>query len=429
MRLTRHLRIAALFAALAPNDAAAQPRSVTENERLHDISVDVGGLTLRRRAETWRNAVSVVPHWRAATDDGALYVGGAVSGTQNGYESAYGTLGLELTPQRSRAHPWDLAGTATVLSARETQAIGVATLRGRKHWMSDAQGAWVGLTLGGRTQDQTQFGSIAAEASVWRSIAPSTTFMVTASATHAGDFLYYEYADAPTAADLLATTAAASGAEFRVPHTARFGELAAAIRHTDRRVELSVDGRYRLGSAQALGGSAAVTGDIALWLTQRYALVGLVGRQLADPALGTATTMYASVGLRIAARSLGAARSNTAAPREPIPMRRPAVQHMGYGDKPAGVTNIREVVLDDAPDGAYLQLRISGEVVEVAGDFSGWQPLPMVQRNGLWRLPSHLPPGVYRFVVRVDGSEWRPAYGLHRMQDDFGGEVGVVTIR
>ncbi|MGH7712441.1 MAG: glycogen-binding domain-containing protein [Gemmatimonadaceae bacterium] len=425
MTLARRCVLLGVLGATLPNAPHAQAARIAQGERLHDVSVDLGGLTLRRRDVPWRNAVSVVPHWRTATSDGALYVGGAVSGTQNGYESAYGTLGLELTPQRSRAHPWDLAGTATVLSARETEAIGVATLRGRKHWMSDEQGGWLGVTLGGRTQEQTQFGSVAAEASVWRSIAPATTLMLSASATQAGDFIYYEYTNAP-AVEL--TDAAAPAAEFRLPHTARFGEVAAAIRHSDRRVEVSVDGRYRLGASEVLGGSAAFSGDVAVWLTSRYALVGLIGRQLADPALGTATTVYASIGLRIAARSLGA-RPHAAIPVEPIPMRRPAVMHTGYGDRPVRAAPVKEVELADAPDGAYLELRVAGTAVDVAGDFSGWQPLPMVRRDGRWRLPSALPPGVYRFMVRIDGAEWRPAYGIPRLQDDFGGEVGVVTIR
>ncbi len=398
-----------------PNEHGAQPpRSRTE--RNHDVSVDVGGLALRRRDEPWRRAVSVVPHWRAATQDGALYVGGAVSGTQNGYESAYGTLGLELTPQSSRAHPWDLAGTATVLSAKATQAIGVATLRGRKHWMTDDEGAWVGVTLGGRTQDQTQFGSIAAEASFWRAVTPATTVMLTASATQAGDFLYYEYADAP-------------GTEFRLPHTARFGELAAAVRHVQPRVELALDGRYRMGPSEVLGGSGAFTGDVAWWVTSRYAVVGLVGRQLADPALGTASTLYASVGLRIAARSLGA-KPYTAPPRDPVLSRRPEVLHVRG---PAGWTSTsskREVELVDARDGSFVQLRIGADAktVEMAGDFSGWQPIALVRLNGAWRLPEALAPGVYRMIMRVDGGEWRPMLGLPRLQDEFGGEVGVVTI-
>jgi Glycogen recognition site of AMP-activated protein kinase len=421
--------VTALLAALVPNEAQAQVR--TQNERLHDVSVDVGGLTLRRRDETWQNAVSLVPHWRTATQDGALYVGGAVSGTQNGYESAYGTLGLELTPQRSRSQPWDLAGSATVLSARQTDAIGVATLRGRKHWMSDVQGAWVGLTLGGRTQDQTQFGSVAAEASLWRSIAPATTLMLSASATQAGDFVYYEYSESP-GAELAAD--AAPNAAFRVPHMARFGEVAAAVRHSGRRVELTLDGRYRLGATEVLGGSAAFTGDVALWLTPRYALVGLVGRQLADPALGTATTVYASVGLRIAARHV-ASRSPGALPRDPLPRRRPEVLHGREGREAARgagwlVAAAQEVELVDARDGAHLNLRVDGTSVEIAGDFSDWQPVALIRRrDGAWSLPPALPPGVYRFMIRVDGAEWRPAAGLPRLKDDFGGEVGVVTIR
>lgn len=419
MTVPSRIAIVALLSSLVPSESQAQPPR-SRNERLHDVSVDVGGLTLRRRDEPWRNAVSVVPHWRAASPDGALFVGGAVSGTQNGYESAYGTLGLELTPQTSRAKLWDLAGTATVLSARETQAIGVATLRGRKHWMTDDQGAWVSVTLGGRTQEQTQFGSVAAEASIWRSIAPATTLMFSASATQAGDFLYYEYTDAP-------------GAEFRMPHTARFGELAAAIRHVDRRVELALDGRYRVGSGDVLGGSGGFTGDAAWWVSSRYAVVGLVGRQLADPALGTASTMYASVGLRIAARSLGA-RPHAAAPREPLPSRRPEVLAPRAGVRAMAASNagvVREIDVAEARDGAHIVLRVAqpASIVEIAGDFSGWQPVALgVQRDGRWRLASALPRGVYRVVIRIDGSEWRPPAGLPRLQDEFGGEIGVVTI-
>lgn len=422
---TRALVLLAVAGVTLPSAGEAQARLTDDKERLHDVSVDVGGLTLRRSAEPWRSAISLVPHWRTATPDGALYVGGAVSGTQNGYEAAYGTVGLELTPHKSRARPWDLAGTATVLSARETEAIGLATLRGRKHWLSERQGAWLGVTLGGRTQDQTKFGSVAAEASIWRSLAPATTFVLSASATQAGDFLYYEYPDAPLAADLAATSS--PSAEFRVPHTARFGEVTAALRHVDRRLEMSLDGRYRVGPREVLGGSTAFTGDLAVWLTSRYALVGLVGRQLADPTLGTATTMYASVGLRIAARSLGV-QSHAAMPREPIPTRRreaiPSDFEPRYGAVP-----VREIELAAASEGAFLLLNVPATTLEIAGDFSGWEPLTLVRRGGWWRLPSALPPGVYRVIIRVDGSDWRPPNGFPRLQDDFGGEVGVVTIR
>jgi hypothetical protein len=408
-----------------PGTGEAQGRLTNDSERLHDVSIDVGGLTLRRRAEPWRSAVSVVPHWRTATPDGALYVGGAVSGTQNGYESAYGTLGLELTPHKSRA-PWDLAGTATVLSARETEAIGLATLRGRKHWMSERQGAWLGVTLGGRAQEQTQFGSVAAEASIWRSLAPTTTFVLSASATQAGDFLYYEYADAPVAAAEL-SAASSPATEFRVPHTARFGEVTAALRHVDSRLEVSLDGRYRMGPSEVLGGSTAFTGDVAFWLTSRYALVGLLGRQLADPTLGTATTMYASIGLRIAARSLGA-RSHASMPREPIPTRRREAVPADLESR-FGAVATREIELAEAEDGAFLLLNVPATTLEIAGDFSGWEAVTLIRRGGRWRLPTALPPGVYRVIIRADGADWRPPNGFPKLRDDFGGEVGVLTIR
>jgi len=195
-------------------------------------------------------------------------------------------------------------------------------------------------------------------------------------------------------------------------------------------VELSLDGRYRLGPPAVLGGSAAVAGDVAVWLTSRYALVGLVGRQLADPALGTASTVYASLGLRIAARSLGG-RAHAAIPREPIPTRKSEVLHprdakraTGWGTAPA-----REVELAESRDGAYIVLRVNATSAEIAGDFSGWQPVQLVRGEGGWRTQTVLPPGVYRFVVRLDGADWRPPAGLPHLQDDFGGQVAVVTIR
>jgi hypothetical protein len=209
---------------------------------------------------------------------------------------------------------------------------------------------------------------------------------------------------------------------------ARFGEVAAGLRHADRRVELSVDGRYRIGASDVLGGSAAFTGDVAWWLTSRYAIVGLVGRQLADPALGTATTAYASIGLRIAARSLGG-RTHMTLPREPIPTRRPGLLRPRDANR-AGWSgaDAREVDLAEARDGAYIVLRINAGSAEIAGDFSGWQPVAMVRGEGGWRTQTVLPPGVYRFVVRVDGSDWRPPSGLPHLKDDFGGEVAVVTV-
>ncbi|MGQ0538748.1 MAG: glycogen-binding domain-containing protein [Gemmatimonadaceae bacterium] len=414
----------ALIAWLYPNESSAQQRASERGvgsgsgaERLHDVTFDVGGLALRRRDERWVGAVSVVPQWRMATPDGALFVGGALSGTPDGYETLYGTLGVEVAPQRENTRAWDVAGTATVLGMRETEAIAAASVRGRKHWIDGRQGAWLGVTLGARTQDQMRFGSLVAEASLWREVAPSTLLLFSASATRAGDFVYYEYADAPEA-------------EVRAPHTARFGEVALGARHSGRALEFAVDGRYRVGPAMVLGGSGAFTVDAVWWLTQRYALVALAGRQLAEPALGTASNLYATLGLRIAARNVGTRHS--AARVDPVPGRRQESLRGHLTATGSNAVRAPEVELDVTHDGALIALRLpaTAQTAELAGDFSKWQPIPLtLQGGGLWRLKDALPPGVYRLIVRIDGGEWRAPINVPRYHDDFGGEVGVVTIR
>jgi hypothetical protein len=156
----------------------------------------------------------------------------------------------------------------------------------------------------------------------------------------------------------------------------------------------------------------------------------MLGRQLADPALGTATTVYASIGLRIAARSLGT-RTHSAVPLEPIPTRRSELLRPAE-KRAAGwsSTVVREVELDEGRDGAYIVLRIEATTAEIAGDFSGWQPIQLVRgEGGRWRTPDVLPPGVYRFVIRADSADWRAPGGLPHLRDDFGGQVAIVTIR
>jgi len=68
-------------------------------------------------------------------------------------------------------------------------------------------------------------------------------------------------------------------------------------------------------------------------------------------------------------------------------------------------------------------------IVELAGDFTDWQPVQL-RRNaaGTWETVRKIPSGVYRFNVRIDGSGWFAPGGTARATDDFGGEVGIITV-
>ena len=45
-----------------------------------------------------------------------------------------------------------------------------------------------------------------------------------------------------------------------------------------------------------------------------------------------------------------------------------------------------------------------------------------------WRYPAALPPGMYRFNLRVDGGPWLAPGGLPVAADEFGGAVAVVVV-
>jgi len=67
--------------------------------------------------------------------------------------------------------------------------------------------------------------------------------------------------------------------------------------------------------------------------------------------------------------------------------------------------------------------------VEIAGDWNGWLPEPLVRgASGRWLAPAGLAPGVYRFNLRVDGERWVVPEGVPEIDDGFGGQVGLLII-
>ncbi|OGT95496.1 MAG: hypothetical protein A3I79_01580 [Gemmatimonadetes bacterium RIFCSPLOWO2_02_FULL_71_11] len=77
-----------------------------------------------------------------------------------------------------------------------------------------------------------------------------------------------------------------------------------------------------------------------------------------------------------------------------------------------------------------LRVRALGaRVVEVAGDFTDWQAVPLVaDADGTWSLAEPLGPGTYRLNLRVDGGAWSVPAGLAAERDDFNGVVGILVV-
>jgi hypothetical protein len=89
--------------------------------------------------------------------------------------------------------------------------------------------------------------------------------------------------------------------------------------------------------------------------------------------------------------------------------------------------------------GPYMRVATAGETVitvespghtlEIAGDFSDWNPVPLVRTSeGHWEARMSLPAGVYHVSIRIDGGEWMAPRGLPAVADDLGGTTAIFEV-
>jgi hypothetical protein len=83
-------------------------------------------------------------------------------------------------------------------------------------------------------------------------------------------------------------------------------------------------------------------------------------------------------------------------------------------------------------DGVLIQVAVSeadGSSVYIAGDFNGWQPVPMERDGSQWRIHLPLAPGVYHYAFRSDRGQWFvPESVPGRRDDGMGGYVAVLVV-
>ena len=83
------------------------------------------------------------------------------------------------------------------------------------------------------------------------------------------------------------------------------------------------------------------------------------------------------------------------------------------------------------PAGATLVVVVNASAehrIEVAGSFSGWEPVPLVRTAGGWEASVALGSGAHRVAVRVDGGAWRAPANLGKVKDGFGGTSGIIVV-
>jgi len=177
------------------------------------------------------------------------------------------------------------------------------------------------------------------------------------------------------------------------------------------------------------------------WSAGRLALDGVFGTRYAatnqpnetwgqvQSAVSLAPTiaLIASAGVRPSSAAYGIGRSRfmeLGARVSPGALRRPRLPR---GVRPAAAT----FQVEDDRGGRRLRVRVPGaRSVELAGDFTNWQPVALRQGDtDEWEVTLPIAPGVHRVAIRVDGDSWRTPPGVVAVADEFQGTVGVIVVR
>lgn len=89
-----------------------------------------------------------------------------------------------------------------------------------------------------------------------------------------------------------------------------------------------------------------------------------------------------------------------------------------------------ETVRDDSVS-VRLRFRVNrASAVQVSSELTQWTPVAMTRvGKGWWEATVQAPPGTYRMNVSIDGASWQPPPGVPAVRDEFGGQVGLVTVR
>ncbi len=216
-----------------------------------------------------------------------------------------------------------------------------------------------------------------------------------------------------------AMTALMSLSPVVVQDTIRYTDIQTALRYPTRTVEWGASAGIRAGSVgPAVGGNSRVWGGVnaVVWMSSQVALVGSAGTYPIDLTQGYPGGRFVTVALRFASRNSRAAPEPSAAPRNET---RPTGAVSGFEVRT--VTGTRRALRVNAP---------AATVVEVSGDFTHWQPVRLTRgSDGWWSVTLPIPVGTHQMNVRLNGGPWMVPPGLLSTVDEFGGTVGILSVR
>jgi hypothetical protein len=273
------------------------------------------------------------------------------------------------------------------------QALGHA----RAHLHGDGRGLWVGTARGGSWSALGRDGVSRVDAGIWARLSAARWTLQFSRGT---SFDTMPLADSPV------LTSVVQGRRIR----SEYGEASTTLEWAGGPFEASGSLARRVERASQRSNSWHVAGT--WWVTRFLGVIGGAGRYSPDRWQAHPGGQYYTLALRVGLQPASRARLRPA----PAEERAPSVTLFEAVEVDAGVWLVRIM----APQARR---------VELAGDFSDWQPLQLeAGSDGAWSVTLPLASGTYRMNVRIDGARWTVPPGLGSTEDDFAGRVGLLVL-
>jgi len=356
-------------------------------------AVDVGFAGVRYDGFLPSTGTSVSPEFRLDRGPLLLSARGTYLRFQSGNQSLQANIAASyFTPLAGR---WrgELTGHAGASRYADFASFSHLVLGPRLHLAGQEAGTWLGGTTGTTSLVRTRRSVWTLAAGAWARRF-DVTWLASLTTTRVGDTTYFDVAGAT---------------------------------HADRgrlTIDASVGLReFSRGGGHGVYGEASAAFDLRTWL----ALVVSGGRYPTDPIRGSVSGRYIGVALRLTTLPLphGSAKAGPS-PWHPTP-----TYHTAAGVDLDDPSLVSVEVRPCRCAGRTLVVH-AGEAsnIEVSGDFTDWEPVPLAPGAGAtWMVTLPLAPGTYRFNIRIDGGAWVVPVGVTRLADEFGGTVGLLTVR
>ncbi|HVT37583.1 MAG TPA: glycogen-binding domain-containing protein [Gemmatimonadaceae bacterium] len=364
--------------------------SPARSQSVHELRVEGGTAQIRQDGRTARNAGLVSALARAGDDHFAGLVSGAFTYAGDSMTAGQAIAALAWRPSMQSAWQTEGGVTGAAFGIYQLGRGGNVSSYLRQRLALPEGGFWVGGAAGHTTRDEISSHSTAVDVGL---------------SVRLGDF-ETSFSWARVRSDDIKLLEAAGVFLLRDAPAHDFDDRTIALQYQRARVKLDVSKTWREGQRATLANQSALFASAEYTFTQRFSAVVAAGRQLADAVRGVPDVQVVSAALRMVL----------------VPWR-------GLDEEGAGVIAYASVT--PGAEGALLIVKVAAgesQRVQVAGTFSGWEPVPLKRTSEGWEARIVLGSGRYRLGVRVDEGPWRAPANLGKVRDEFGGTSGIIVV-